>query len=125
MVVSEISKFEDGLSRWITDLKDFKPVSAQSTSFVTNYIKVLSYVRDCGFYKKEALQNWCKYDIADPWLIAVAMEIGATIITGEISAGGLSVKNKSKNAKIPDVANNFGIKYENLFYFMRQMKFKL
>lgn len=54
------------------------------------------------------------------------MDIGATIITEEASAGpGLSINNKSKNAKIPDVANHFGIKCERLFYFMRQMNFTL
>ena len=42
----------------------------------------------------------------------------------EALRGGTS-KNKSRNAKLPDVANHFGVKCENLFYFMRQMKFKL
>ena len=100
-------------------------MSVQSALFVTSYEKVLSYVQNCGFYKEEALRNWSRYGVVDPWLIAVAMEIGATIITGEITAGKLTEKNKSKNAKIPDVANNFKIQYENLFYFMRQMNFKL
>ncbi|MBR3355085.1 MAG: DUF4411 family protein [Oscillospiraceae bacterium] len=125
VVVSEVSKLEDELSTWIGGIEDFESISVKSASFVVNYGKVLSYVQNCGFYREEALRNWAGGDIADPWLVAVAMEIGATIITEETSAGGLTVKNKSRNAKIPDVANHFGIKCENLFYFMRQMKFKL
>ena len=54
------------------------------------------------------------------------MELNAVIITEEVPVGfGLSAKNLSKNAKLPDVEHHFGIKYGNLFYFMRQMKFKL
>ena len=125
VVVSEVSKYEDDLSTWIGNLEDFEALSVKSAVFVANYGKVLTYVQDCGLYREEALRNWARGDIADPWLIAVAMETGAIIITEESSAGGLSVKNKSKNAKLPDVANHFGVRCENLFYFMRQMKFKL
>lgn len=125
-VVSEVSKLEDELSTWISGLEDFEALSVKTSSFVANYGKVLTYVQTCGLYKEEALRNWARGDIADPWLIAVAMDIGATIITEESSVGtGLSAKNKSRNAKLPDVANHFGVKCENLFYFMRQMNFKL
>ena len=125
VVVLEVSKLEDELSTWIGSLEGFKPVSVKSASFVANYGKVLSYLQNCGYYREEALRNWAKGDLADPWLIAVAMETGATIITEETPAGVLTKTNKSRNAKIPDVASHFGIKCENLFYFMRQMKFKL
>ena len=126
VVVSEVSKLEDELSTWIGSLEDFEALSVKAAPFVGNYGKVLTYVQDCGLYREEALRNWARGDIADPWLIAVAMDTGATIITEEASAGtGLSAKNKSRNAKLPDVANHFGVKCENLFYFMRQMKFKL
>ena len=126
MVVSEVSKLEDELSTWIKGLEDFGVLSVKATPFVANYRKVLTYVQDCGLYQEEALRNWARADIADPWLIAVAMDTGATVITEEASAGtGLSTKNKSRNAKLPDVANHFGVKCENLFYFMRQMRFKL
>ena len=125
VVVSEVSTLEDELSTWLRGLEGFVSLSVKSAPYVVNYGKVLTYVQDCGLYREEALRNWAKEGIADPWLIAVAMETGATIITDEIPAGGLSVKNKSRNAKIPDVANHFGVKCENLFYFMRKMEFKL
>ena len=125
VVVSEVSKMEDELSSWIGNLDGFEPLSIKTPSFVANYGKVLNYVKDCGLYREEALRNWAKGDIADPWLIAVAMDTEAIIITEETSAGTLSAKNKSRNAKLPDVAAHFGINCENLFCFMRQMKFKL
>lgn len=125
-VVSEVSKMEDELSKWIKNLNDFKPLSIKSSAFTDNYRKIITYIHDCGLYREEALRNWSELGIADPWLIAVAMDIDATIITEETAASpSLSKANKSKNAKIPDVANHFGIKCEKLFYFMRQMNFKL
>lgn len=125
-VFSEISKMEDELSEWIKNLGNLKPLSTKSPAILANYGKILSYVQNCGLYREEALRIWSQKDVADPWLIAVAMELNAVIITEEVPVGsGLSAKNPSKNAKLPDVAHHFGIKYENLFYFMRQMKFKL
>ena len=126
IVVSEVSKLEDELSSWISGLEDFETVSIKSASIVANYGKVLSYIQQSDVYREEALRNWARGDIADPWLIAVAMDTGATIITEEKTAGGgLNKNNPSRNAKLPDVAEHFGIKCETLFYFMRQMNFKL
>lgn len=126
VVFKEVSRMEDELSVWIKNLSSFKPLPTKASSVLANYRKVLSYVQSCGLYKDEALRNWAQKDIADPWLIAVAMELKAIIITEEVSVGsGLSTKNPSKNAKLPDVANYFGVKCERLFYFMREMNFKL
>lgn len=126
VVFKEVSKMEDELSTWIKNLNNFKPRSTRTSSILVNYGKVLNYVQSCGLYKDEALRNWSQEYIADPWLIAVAMDLNATIITEETPVGsGLSTKNPSRNAKLPDVAKNFGVKCKNLFYFMRQMNFKL
>lgn len=126
VVVAEVSKLENDLSSWIDNLKNFEPFSVKTPTIATNYGKVLRYVQDCELYREEALRNWSQIDIADPWLIATAMEIDATIITAEKSAGlGLSPQSPSRNAKLPDVANHFNIECNDLFYFMRQMKFKL
>ena len=126
VVFKEVSKMEDELSTWIKNLNSFKPLLTKTPSILSNYRKVLSYVQNCGLYQKVALKDWSKQNIADPWLIAVAMELKATIISEETPVGsGLSARNPSRNAKIPDVANHFDIKCERLFYFMRQMNFKL
>jgi len=126
VVFQEVTKYEDELSDWIKNQSNLNPLSTKTLSILTNYGKVLSYLQNCGLYKDDALRNWAQKDIADPWLIAVAMELNATIITEETPVGSaLSTKNPSKNAKLPDVAKHFGIRCEKLFYFMRQMKFTL
>lgn len=126
VVFQEVTKYEDELSDWIKNQGNLTPLSTKTSSILVNYGKVLNYVQSCGLYKDEALRNWSQEYVADPWLIAVAMDLNATIITEETPVGsGLSTKNPSRNAKLPDVAKNFGVKCENLFYFMRQMNFKL
>ena len=90
VVVSEVSRLEDELSTWIGGLEDFEALSVKAAPFVVNYGKVLTFVQDCGLYREEALRNWARGDIADPWLIAVAMDTGATIITEESSASAIS-----------------------------------
>lgn len=82
-----------------------------------NYGKVLSYVQNRVFYRDTALRNWSNKNISVPWLIAMALN--ATIITKESAIGTwLSTKNSSGNAKVSDVKKHFGVKCENLFYFM-------
>ena len=47
------------------------------------------------------------------------MALNTTIITEESTINtGLSTKNPSRNTKVSDVKKHFGVKCENLFYFM-------
>ena len=69
--------------------------------------------------------GWSQATVADPWLIATAAVNGYTIISDEVSAGTLSIKNQSKNAKIPDVAKAFSVKSKPLFYMMRELGIKI
>ncbi|MCD8134135.1 MAG: DUF4411 family protein [Clostridiales bacterium] len=68
---------------------------------------------------------WAPGDVADPWLIAAAAVNDYTIITAEVSSGGLSPKTPNKTAKIPDVAREFGVKTNDLYYMMRQLAIKI
>lgn len=84
---------------------------------MVNYGKVLNYVQNRVFYRDTALRNWSNRNISVPWLIAMALN--ATIITEESTINtGLSTKNPSRNTKVSDVKKHFGVKCENLFYFM-------
>ena len=125
VVEAELTKNEDELSKWLKQIDRLNTVSVGNPDIISNFGLVLDYIAQCGYYKDIALRDWAKGDIADPWLIAAAMANEATIITTEKSSGGLSSKSPSRNAKIPDVAAHFGVKCEDLFYFMREMRFNL
>lgn len=125
MVKAEIDKGKDELSDWLNKQKGFVICNHISQEIISKYQKVLQYIQKCGLYKEQALKTWSDGDVADPWLIAAAAVNDYTIITAEVSSGGLSMKNKNKNAKIPDVAKAFGVKTNNLYYMMRQLGIKI
>jgi len=125
MVKAEIDKGEDDLVDWLNKQAGFIICNHISQEIIGKYQEVLQYIQTCGLYKEQALQTWANGNVADPWLIAAAVVNGYTIITAEIPSGGLSVKNPNKNAKVPDVAKAFGVRTNNLYYMMRQLKIKI
>lgn len=125
MVKAEIEKGEDELADWINSESDFVICSHISPEIISKYQEILQYIQTCGLYKEQALRTWAENTVADPWLIAAAAVNNYTLITMEVSSGGLSVKTPNKAAKIPDVARAFGVKTRNLYYMMRQLNIKI
>ena len=122
-----LGKMNDSLSEWLKNIReDIKiPSVARNQKIHENYSLVLHYIQMCGFYTDNALLNWSRDGIADPWLIATAMNNGYKIVTNEQPSGKLSCKNQQHNPKIPDVAKHFGVQCISLFDFMRDMGFKM
>ena len=56
---------------------------------------------------------------ADPFVIALAMSQGATVVTSENHANP-----GARRPKIPDVCDHFGVKYLNILDYFREMKWK-
>ena len=122
---AEIDKGVDDLAEWVGKQTGFEICNHVMPEIISKYQDVLQYVQSCGLYKEQALQAWAPGHIADPWLIAAAAVNDYTIITAEVSSGGLSTKNPNRNAKIPDVAKAFGVRTNNLYYMMRQLGIKI
>lgn len=125
MVKAEIDKGEDDLADCVCKQTGFEICNHVTPEIIGKYQEILQYVQNCGLYKEQALQAWAPGHIADPWLIAAAAVKDYTIITAEVPSGGLSPKTPNKYAKIPDVANAFGVKTNNLYYMMRQLEIKI
>lgn len=124
LVKAEIEKGEDELTDWIHE-REFAVCNHVTAPVVNKYQEILRYVESCGYYRERALNTWAQPDVADPWIIAAAAVNGYTLITDEVSAGTLSKRTPSKNAKIPDVARAFSVKTGNLYYMMRQLGIKI
>lgn len=124
MVRDEIMTVDDDLSRWLNHRLRSLVVSHKDARIVTIYSQILNYLQTVGFYTPRALAEWSKETVADPWLIGAAATYEYTIVTYEKTNGNLSTKNKTSRPKIPDVANAFDVKCENLFYMMRKLNFK-
>lgn len=126
IVKNEIYKGADDLVTWIENNQS-KLILCNHVepNIIEKYQEVLQYVQTCGYYNDKALHAWSRNDIADPWLIAAAIVHNYTLITNEVSAGTLSNKTPSKNAKIPDVAKVFNVKTEPIFYMMRKLNIRI
>lgn len=125
MVMTEISKGKDPLAAWIQNI-NVKTIHHKQSNIISKYSEILSYLQNCGYYKPNALSEWSRMDVADPWLIAAASEYSYTLITQEAAVGkNLNPKNKCNIAKIPDVCSPFQVKCKDLFYMMRQLSFNL
>lgn len=125
MVKDEILHGNDSLCEWMTSLNIRTYVDHRMPDILRNYGKVLQYVQNHPCYKQSALQEWSKASVADAWIIATAIACGYTIVTFEKAVGNLSERNPSKNAKIPNVASEFGVSVVSLYDMMRTLGFHL
>lgn len=125
LVKAEILHCKDNLSVWIKSVTIQNYIDHVDRTILEIYGNILNYIDNNPCYKNSALAEWSKNNVADAWLISAAKAKGYTIITFEVSNNGLNPRSPSKCAKIPDIANVFGVKTENLFYMMRTLGFKL
>lgn len=124
-VKAEILKGNDSLREWMEHIEIGKLIDHRELPILQQYSKVLQYIQENPVYQAAALTEWARESVADPWLIATAAVYGYTIITFEAENKGLNSRNPSKNAKIPNVAKQFGVNVKNLYYMMRALNFKL
>ncbi len=92
---------------------------------LNEYGKILDYIQHSNLYQKSALDAWSDAKVADAWLIATAKVYSYTTVTFEKSNLGINANNPSKNAKIPDIAMEFGVECCDLYKMMRVLNFSL
>ena len=68
------------------------------------------------FYKRSAIQEFLATDLPDPWLVAHAKANNYTIVTYEKSE-----PNRKSRIKIPEVCNQFGVRYINTVDLLREL----
>jgi hypothetical protein len=125
LVKDEILKGNDSLKDWMDGLSIGTRIDHREEKILKQYALVLQYIADNRCYKPSALQEWSKQSVADPWLIAAASVYHQVLVTFETPNNGLNDKFPSKQAKIPDVAENFGVKTITLFQMMRELGIQL
>ncbi len=112
-VYDELSTYGDTLSRWVKDRKSqFISVSDDETQ--EKYIEIIQYVYDLEN------KNPNKVDLflskADPWLIAKSCITGAQLVTHE-----RKVAENSKDVKIPNICEAFGVTCLSTFQLLQQL----
>ena len=68
------------------------------------------YLATCGCYRSASYAQWEPEDKADPWLIAAAKVLHATIVTNEQAVKPTRNQPLKREPKIPDVAEALGVR---------------
>lgn len=131
VVVPDVVVAENQQSIWFR--KDFLPNNypndlVKHKNYVEEWGKVLQYISKSDYYSEAALTSnraWTHEDIADGWLIAIAKKDNLTIVTNELRNINLNSRHKSKNPKIPDIADVFGVNCITMLDFFDEVNLKV
>ena len=110
-VYDEIVRAEDDLSGW---LKSSKIPIHKTTTEVTEKLKAIYAANPIHQY---LVDNTKQRSLADPWVIAHAMEENATVVTKEEKV----MAPNTTRIKIPNVCDNMNILWVNDFQFIREV----
>ena len=112
-IYREITKQDDELSAWAKERKeDFISDKDSNTQ------KMLSHISDY-IYSLENIKSKNRDDFlagADPWLVAKAHSLGATVVTHENL-----VSNDSKKVKIPNICRHFEVSYLSPYQLLNEL----
>lgn len=111
LVYEEITRTEDDLSKW---LKESQIPVEKITESVTKYLQHIYLSKPVH---KKLVDNTKARSLADPWVIAHALDKNVTVVTKEEKVTALN----SKKIKIPNVCDNMCVKWINDFDFIEEV----
>ncbi|WP_276360207.1 DUF4411 family protein [Daejeonella sp. H1SJ63] len=113
-VADEITKTDDELSQWLSTSKI--PIQTINESIALALRSIYAANPD----HKLLVDNTRQRSLADPWLIAHAINDNACVVTKE----NLETAANSKRIKIPNVCNNMGVRWINDFQFVEELNLR-
>ena len=110
---SEIAEYD--LAAWMKSMLDRKQFydCSRNDGVLAQYRLVSSYVADAYSSKQNAIRDFLKPGVADPWLAAYAMAHGGTIVTQE------TAKLSKRKASLVDICDYFGVRHMDMIEFLR------
>ncbi|MDP5030215.1 DUF4411 family protein [Paraglaciecola sp.] len=115
-VYIELTDSNDELSSWAKNKKyHFLPVSDIPTQDM--FTEIANHVVSLINKSQADIANFLSK--ADPWIIAKAAAIGATVVTHEAL-----VPDNSQKVKIPNICEQFGVEYINTYQLLFKLKAK-
>lgn len=111
-VYDEITKTEDQLAEWLKGSSiAIHPIDGGVASCVGKIFQA-------DPKHKLLVDNIKQRSLADPWVIAHAMNTGSCVVTKE----NLETAASSKKIKIPNVCENMGVRWIDDFTFIQELK---
>ncbi|HMU65523.1 MAG TPA: DUF4411 family protein [Cellvibrionaceae bacterium] len=114
MVYQELAGKNDALSKWVkARKKHFLPENDDATQ--EHFKRIMEYVYALPHKNPANVASFAEG--ADPWLLAKALTVGATVVTQERLAPGNSFK-----IKIPNVCQHYTIDYIDSFQLLKNLR---
>ncbi|MBK8832879.1 MAG: DUF4411 family protein [Saprospiraceae bacterium] len=113
-VAEEIHRTEDDLSAWLkaSDI----PIAKTTESVIRCWQKILASHPD----HQRLVDSTKNRSLADPWVIAHAMDQSATVVTKE----NKETASNTRRVKIPNVCENMGVRWMDDFQFIEENNIK-
>nr|WP_154325071.1 DUF4411 family protein [Pantoea sp. 201603H] len=117
-VYDEIAHKDDPIYEWVKERRSFfSAVDDEATQ--RNFADIANYVQTEYELRKKNNHNIAPFlSVADPWLIAKAKSLSATIVTHEVRAKG------SPKPKIPDICDQFGVSFIRTNELLRSLQIR-
>lgn len=115
---------KDAMQIWIEENYRGVGISSSNAGIIEKYAVVMQHLSEDKKYSEKALREWANIKIADPWLIAAALEFNYTVVSFETKLQ-ITKNSTVSRAKIPNICEDLNVNYCNLFYMMQELKFKL
>lgn len=112
----ELCQGGDSLSSWISSEIPEECFADESIS-EEKFSNVVSYIYNCSQYTQSAKRQFLADGVADPWLVAFALEKESTIVSYEVSA-----PESRRRIKLPDVCSHFGVRCITPIEMLREMQ---
>jgi len=118
----EIEKGKDDLFDWIKDSlgRDSFISTTTSPNMLLQYQKIIRWSNVNQQFTDNAKKEFAKFEEADAWLIAQAMENSSTIVSQEVFDQHIRRK-----IPIPNVCREFNLKHIDTFTFLRECGFSM
>ncbi len=97
---------DDPICLWMNDskLNNFFLPDLRDAKVRVSYAQIMSWISGNSHYTQQAKNEFVKPDVADAFIIAVAMTYGYVVVTQEKSD-----PNAKRRVLIPDAAKEFGV----------------
>lgn len=112
MVYRELTAGEDQLATWVKDRRTSGLFIEPDATVQVRFGEIATYV----YNQYDAVNAGRFLEVADPWLIAHASVQGGTVVTLETL-----VPPNAKKVKIPNVCNQFAVRWTNTYQMLRDL----
>lgn len=121
-VVLEENVQDDNFRQWIKD--NYNGNILNHKDYAECWAEVINHLANHACYNDKVLtsdKSWAHENIADGWLIAIAKKENLVIVTDELRNYNLNKNYPAKSAKIPDIADDFGVRCINMNEFFEEI----